>query len=158
MSENRECPFCAESIKKIAKVFRFCDKQVIPFYVADVNANSQIVTILDLYDSGQSVEEIAQYLNENGVTRLDSSDPWESEKVTAIISSFKNSEKVDEPKENKPSISAGAISCPKCSNASHGSRGCLIWFFVILLFPVGLLFLLLKPTYKCGSCGYTFKS
>jgi hypothetical protein len=49
------------------------------------------------------------------------------------------------------------ISCPKCTCIATESRGCLIWLFVILLFPIGLVLLLLKPTYKCKSCGFKFK-
>lgn len=28
---------------------------------------------------------------------------------------------------------------------------------VVLFFPIGLLFLLVKPTFVCKACGYKFK-
>jgi hypothetical protein len=50
------------------------------------------------------------------------------------------------------------ISCPKCTCIATESRGCLIWLGVILLFPIGLVLLLLKPPYyKCMGCGFKFK-
>jgi hypothetical protein len=49
------------------------------------------------------------------------------------------------------------LSCPRCNGYASGHRGCLLWFFVVILFPIGLLLLLIKPTYTC-SCGYRFKS
>ncbi len=52
----------------------------------------------------------------------------------------------------------GELSCPRCFGTAEGGRGCLIWILVILLFPIGLILLLLKPTYKCKSCGYMFKA
>ena len=52
----------------------------------------------------------------------------------------------------------GRLSCPHCTGMARGDRGCLVWVFVILLFPFGLLLLLLKPTYECHSCGFRFKA
>jgi hypothetical protein len=50
-----------------------------------------------------------------------------------------------------------ALSCPKCQRlAVRGGRGCLVWFFVILLFPIGLVLLRLRPAYRCTHCGYRF--
>lgn len=31
-----------------------------------------------------------------------------------------------------------------------------MWFFIILLFPLGLLFLLIQPKHRCEDCGYTY--
>ena len=50
------------------------------------------------------------------------------------------------------------LSCPKCEGKALGGHGCLFWLLVILTFPVGLLFLLIKPTYRCKQCGYRFKA
>lgn len=50
------------------------------------------------------------------------------------------------------------LSCPRCAGEATGGRGCLHIAAIILLFPVGLLFLLIKPTYTCNRCGYRFKS
>ena len=52
----------------------------------------------------------------------------------------------------------GGLSCPKCMGITKGQYGGLIWLFVILLFPIGLLLLLVKKTYSCYNCGYTFKA
>jgi hypothetical protein len=55
-------------------------------------------------------------------------------------------------------VPPGALSCPRCTGAAIGGRsGCLI-LLMILLFPIGLLLLLVKPTYTCTKCGYTFTS
>ena len=52
---------------------------------------------------------------------------------------------------------ARGLSCPKCETVTEGKHGYLIWGFVILLFPIGLLLLLTKKTYACYKCGYIFK-
>ncbi len=51
----------------------------------------------------------------------------------------------------------GWLSCPQCHGRAIGGRGCLIIGLIILFFPVGLLFLLIKPTYRCTTCGYRFQ-
>ncbi len=56
----------------------------------------------------------------------------------------------------KPKIKG--LSCPKCLGIAKGKYSWLIWLFVILLFPIGLLLLLTKKTYYCYKCGYMFKS
>ncbi len=73
--------------------------------------------------------------------------------------------------EDSPAPSAGATptssappgaianTCPKCTGTEWtGGRGCLLWGLVILLFPLGLLLLFVQPTWKCASCGYTYRS
>ncbi len=50
------------------------------------------------------------------------------------------------------------LSCPKCQGVAPGGRGCWIWGLIILFFPIGLLFLLIKPTYTCLSCQFRFNS
>jgi rubredoxin len=63
-------------------------------------------------------------------------------------------------------ISAGASTdpaitgvCPKCGGrAWSGHVGCLLVFGVILLFPIGLLLLLLPRKWKCLECGYSYTS
>lgn len=60
------------------------------------------------------------------------------------------------PSDRQPTIRG--LSCPKCETIAKGKHGCLIWAFVILLFPIGLLLLLTKKTYSCSGCGYTFKA
>ncbi len=52
----------------------------------------------------------------------------------------------------------GWLSCPECKDKAYGGRGCLIILLIILLFPIGLLLLLVKPTYRCQRCGYKFKA
>lgn len=63
------------------------------------------------------------------------------------------------PIQNKPTKTrSGELSCPKCNGIAKGSRGFFVWFFVVILFPVGLLLLLIwKPIYKCKGCGFAFK-
>lgn len=50
------------------------------------------------------------------------------------------------------------LGCPKCySNNTVSKRGCLIWFFAILFFPIGLLLLLIPTRNHCKDCGFTWK-
>jgi hypothetical protein len=56
-----------------------------------------------------------------------------------------------------PPAQAGALSCPRCAGPAYGGRsGCMI-LLIILTFPIGLLFLLIKPTYRCAKCGFAFQ-
>lgn len=50
------------------------------------------------------------------------------------------------------------LSCPRCAGWASGGHGCLIWLGVVLLFQFGLILLLLRPTYRCSKCGFTFKA
>ena len=52
----------------------------------------------------------------------------------------------------------GWVSCPQCQGQARGGRGCLIIGLIILFFPIGLLFLLLQPTFVCTQCGFKFKT
>lgn len=49
------------------------------------------------------------------------------------------------------------VSCPMCRGKVMGGRGCLVVFLIIGTFPIGLLFLLIKPTYRCRKCRFKFK-
>jgi len=55
-------------------------------------------------------------------------------------------------------LSGATLSCPQCSGIAEGHRDPLVWPFVVLLFPIGLLLLLVKQTYTCKSCGFKFKA
>lgn len=48
--------------------------------------------------------------------------------------------------------------CPVCQGPATGGRRLLTWLIVILLFPIGLLILLRKPTYQCEACGHLFQA
>ena len=50
----------------------------------------------------------------------------------------------------------GWLSCPRCGDKAPGGRGCIIILLIILTFPIGLLFLLVKPTFRCRNCRYKF--
>ncbi len=49
------------------------------------------------------------------------------------------------------------LSCPNCGGKAYGGRSCLLIGMVVLFFPFGLLFLLIKSMYVCSSCGFKFK-
>jgi hypothetical protein len=53
----------------------------------------------------------------------------------------------------------GKLSCPKCGSSANGGYGCLLIGLMVLTFPIGLLLLLIRPTYTCRSkkCGHAFK-
>ena len=49
--------------------------------------------------------------------------------------------------------------CPKCGGrAWSGHVGCLLVLGMVLLFPIGLLLLLLPRKWKCLACGYSYTS
>ena len=49
--------------------------------------------------------------------------------------------------------------CPKCGGrAWSGHVGCLLVLGIFLLFPIGLLLLLLPRKWKCLTCGYSYTS
>lgn len=60
-------------------------------------------------------------------------------------------------REGRPDRRVGGLAkeCPRCKVAAYAEpRGCLFWGLLILLFPFGLLLLLLPRTYVCEECGY----
>ena len=78
--------------------------------------------------------------------------------ITARQAQGKEAQKTEVAAKPPQKIPRGAISCPNCGGPAFGGRdGCLICL-MILTFPIGLLLLLVKPTYKCRSCGWTFKT
>lgn len=156
MSDTRECPCCAELIKKRAKVCRYCNNSVTPIYVDNQEANVQIEKIIELHSKGTKTRDISNILKEDGFTRIDTNELWTVDQIEETVRNFSASK--TEVNNARKIIPKGAISCPKCSSIALGGRGFLIWFFVIILFPIGLLLLLLKPTYKCTKCSFTFKS
>ena len=49
--------------------------------------------------------------------------------------------------------------CPKCGKSVWKSHlGCLVVFFIIVLFPIGLLLLLLPRRWECATCHYSYSS
>jgi len=50
------------------------------------------------------------------------------------------------------------LSCPRCQGKATGGHGCLMVGLIVCTFPIGLLFLLIRPDYRCESCGYRFKA
>jgi hypothetical protein len=56
-----------------------------------------------------------------------------------------------------PPRQGGYLSCPQCHSNAYGGRGCWVWGAVILFFPIGLLFLLIHPTYTCSQCRFKFR-
>ena len=51
------------------------------------------------------------------------------------------------------------LSCPRCNSVAKGGRGCFIIGLIIITFPIGLLFLLIKPKYTCtnSECKHMFQ-
>jgi hypothetical protein len=47
--------------------------------------------------------------------------------------------------------------CLLCGKTATGGHGCLMILLIIVTFPFGLLFLLIKPIYTCLTCGFRFK-
>lgn len=61
------------------------------------------------------------------------------------------------PRKYRGPAPPGAIHCPACNCWQWISgRGLLVWILIILLFPLGLLFLLIQPKHRCEECGYTY--
>lgn len=67
---------------------------------------------------------------------------------------------VNAPVKAKPYIPPGKLSCPQCHHAASGGRGCFVTGLCMLLAPflIGIIiWLLIKPRYKCETCGYAFQ-
>ena len=62
-----------------------------------------------------------------------------------------------ETEAKRGSNQGGHLSCPQCHSNAYGGRGCWVWGAVILFFPIGLLFLLIHPTYTCSQCRFKFR-
>jgi len=65
------------------------------------------------------------------------------------------------PTTPQPTSPPGSVAnaCPDCQNTNwSGGRGVVAWLIVILLFPLGLLALLIRPTWKCTKCGFSYQS
>lgn len=86
--QQRECPFCAENIRRRAKICRYCQNQVTPKYVDHEQANAQVVKILELRGSGLSAVEISQVFNDEGEIFLKDQSSWNTEKVNKVIQVF----------------------------------------------------------------------
>lgn len=57
------------------------------------------------------------------------------------------------------SVIPGVATCPKCAGTNwKGGRGFWVWLLVVLLFPIGLLLLLIKPTWYCTRCQFSYRS
>jgi len=57
-----------------------------------------------------------------------------------------------------PSI-PGVVTCPRCKGQVWtGGREWLVWLLAFLAFPIGLLLLFIKPTWRCATCSYTYRS
>jgi rubredoxin len=53
----------------------------------------------------------------------------------------------------------GRVICPSCQSAKWtGGHGCALLLGVVLLFPLGLLLLLIRPEWRCERCGYAYRS
>jgi len=64
----------------------------------------------------------------------------------------------ESPEPATATMIPGVVTCPQCHGTSwSGGRSCLFWVAVILLFPIGLLLLIEKPTWRCARCSYTFR-
>lgn len=50
--------------------------------------------------------------------------------------------------------------CPECGTCGQwtGGRPAAHWLAMVLFFPIGLLLLLLTPTWRCRACGYAYDS
>lgn len=75
-----------------------------------------------------------------------------------IVGEVRLIEVLDSVASISPAI-PGVITCPKCGGTKwEGGRGCVIWALVILLFPIGLLLLFIRPTFRCRGCRYSYAS
>ncbi|MCX2833258.1 recombinase family protein [Microbulbifer thermotolerans] len=113
MKNYRECPYCAEKIKRRARICRFCNSEVEPIYVEHPGANKQIIKILDLVEKGKDYESIAHELNEEKVFRIDNGNPWTSNDIRQIAEDFRleksdikntKTQKTEHSNTHKPSL------------------------------------------------------
>lgn len=76
-----------------------------------------------------------------------------------VVGEVRLAEVLESPAPAPTPFIPGVVTCPRCTGQVwDGGRGCLVWLGVILLFPIGLLLLFVKPTWRCVKCRYTFQS
>lgn len=129
---TRACPACAEQVQAAALKCRYCGTSIPdPEWVRLVTAYSECdAPTRQLY--------------------WDAMDDPQRERLKLLLTPSEATASLNRP------VAPGALSCPRCSGSAFGARhGCLIALMVIT-FPLGLLLLLIRPTYTCSSCGYRF--
>ncbi|GAB2706164.1 hypothetical protein [Aliiglaciecola aliphaticivorans] len=143
MTALRTCPFCAESVKRQAIFCRFCQKDLIPFYVDDPEANEQIYLIVNLLKQGKSSIEISNQLNEEKNFRVNSSKPWTPQHIDNIYTSFyRPPQNIRSKDEMKSASSSGKKSTLETLNTDPAMRKVAryIWGFIAALFLLGIIF------------------
>lgn len=137
MNDYRECPYCAEKIKRRARICRFCNSEVEPIYVEHTGANKQIIKILDLAEKGKDYEAIAHELNGEKIFRIDNGSPWTSNDIRQIAEDFRPGKSDTKNSKNKKSEHSNTHNF----SISHDKRNknISIIFASVLLFFILLL-------------------
>lgn len=90
--------------------------------------------------------------------RVEAANPDAAQQKLADLGELAGRARLVELRDNI-SVPSSDGACPKCGGVEwSGTRGILLFILMIVMFPIGLLFLFVPPTWTCHGCGHWYRS